>query len=156
MPAPDKVQIAHSTGGTATMTWGFTYTPQQKIKLASIEGKFSNENSFKTLVPAGSEGTLPFDGSAEITVPNVEGEWDVTVRGKAKSGHTGEEITVKCVVDKTQPEISGLQSVSYTHLGVIVSGYSGGDIVAEQLISGLNTVSYTHLNATDTRKSTPN
>ncbi|MFR8072868.1 MAG: DUF6531 domain-containing protein, partial [Anaerovoracaceae bacterium] len=58
---------------------------------------------------AGSEGTLPFDGSAEITVPNVEGEWDVTVRGKAKSGHTGEEITVKCVVDKTQPEISGLQ-----------------------------------------------
>ncbi len=42
-------------------------------------------------------------------MPNVEGEWDVTVRGKAKSGHTGEEITVKCVVDKTQPEISGLQ-----------------------------------------------
>ncbi|MEE0745641.1 MAG: hypothetical protein UIL73_04050, partial [Anaerovoracaceae bacterium] len=27
LPAPDKVQIAHSTGGTATMTWGFTYTP---------------------------------------------------------------------------------------------------------------------------------
>ena len=108
LPVPDKVQIEHSKGGTATMVWGFSYTPQQKIKLGSIEGMFPDDEDFKTLVPAGENGTLPFDGSATINVPNEEGEWEVVIRGKSKNGHPGEEMIVPCVVDKTAPEVKDI------------------------------------------------
>ena len=108
LPAPDKAKIEPSKGGTATLTWGFSYTPQQKIKLGSIEAKFNSSDAFATIVSPGSDGILPFEGSAEITVPNTEGTWDVTIRGKSKSGHAGEEIVIPCVVDKTAPVVNNL------------------------------------------------
>ncbi len=108
LPVPDKVQIAHSQGGTADIVWGFSYTPQQKIKLGSIEGMFPDDDDFRTLVPAGENGTLPFDGSAQINVPDEEGEWEVVIRGRSKNGQPGEEMTALCVVDKTAPQVENI------------------------------------------------
>lgn len=106
LPAPYEAAVAHSTGGTSTLTWGFNYTPQQKIKLASIEGYFGNEEIFSQMVAPGEDGTLPFAGTSAITVPDEEGIWDVTLRGVAKDGHAGMEVVVPCVIDKTAPVVS--------------------------------------------------
>ena len=106
LPAPYEAKISHSTGETATLTWGFNYAPQQKIKLASIEGYIGNTGTFSQMVSPGENGTLPFEGSATITVPAEEGVYNITLRGVAKDGHAGMDVTVPCIVDKTAPAVN--------------------------------------------------
>ena len=59
LPAPDKVQIAHSTGGTATMTWGFTYTPVSYTHLDVYKRQtFALPGKFAILETANDPGSI--------------------------------------------------------------------------------------------------
>lgn len=105
LPAPD-VTLKQSKGGTADFTWSFQHGLQQNIKLGYIQGKFGESGQWQTIVPAGEKGTLPFEGEAQITVPDTEGSQDLYIRGVGKDGVEGTPVKVTCTVDKTPPLVA--------------------------------------------------
>ena len=105
LPAPD-VTLKQSKGGTADFTWSFKHGLQQNIKLGYIQGKFGESGQWQTIVPAGEKGTLPFEGEAQITVPDTEGSQDLYIRGVSKDGVEGTPVKVTCTVDKTPPLVA--------------------------------------------------
>ena len=105
LPAPD-VTLKQSKGGTADFTWSFQHGLQQNIKLGYIQGKFGESGQWQTIVPAGEKGTLPFEGEAQITVPDTEGSQDLYIRGVSKDGVEGTPVKVTCTVDKTPPLVA--------------------------------------------------
>ena len=105
LPAPD-VTLKQSKGGTADFTWSFKHGLQQNIKLGYIQGKFGESGQWQTIVPAGEKGTLPFEGEAQITVPDTEGSQDLYIRGVGKDGVEGTPVKVTCTVDKTPPLVA--------------------------------------------------
>ena len=102
LPAPD-ITLKHSRGGTADLSWSFHHDLQQNIKLGYIQGKFGESGQWQTIVPAGANGTLAFEGETQITVPDTEGSQDLFIRGISKDGTEGTQNKVTCTVDKTAP-----------------------------------------------------
>lgn len=101
-----EITVSPSNGTTATLTWDFKYTPQQKVKLTSLKGKYGDSGSWQTLVPSGENGTIPFSGSANISVPSEEGNWTLHLYATTSDGQTSAESTAVCIVDKTAPQLA--------------------------------------------------
>ena len=123
LPAPD-ITLKHSRGGTADLSWSFHHDLQQNIKLGYIQGKFGESGQWQTIVPAGANGTLAFEGESQITVPDTEGSQDLFIRGISKDGTEGTQTKVTCTVDKTAP---------VADLGGIRQGYLQGVALDENL-----------------------
>ena len=123
LPAPD-ITLKHSRGGTADLSWSFHHDLQQNIKLGYIQGKFGESGQWQTIVPAGANGTLTFEGETQITVPDTEGSQDLFIRGISKDGTEGTQTKVTCTVDKTAP---------VADLGGIRQGYLQGVALDENL-----------------------
>ena len=106
LPPPDEASLSQSKGGTAVLTWRFSYNAQHKIKLGSFIGRFGNSGEWEEIVSPRDDGKLPFAGSAEIEVPDEEGIWDLNLKSVDSKGNEGGEFSVKCVVDKTAPSVN--------------------------------------------------
>ena len=115
LPPPDEASLSQSKGGTAVLTWRFSYNAQHKIKLGSFIGRFGNSGEWEEIVSPRDDGKLPFAGSAEIEVPDEEGIWDLNLKSVDSKGNEGGEFSVKCVVDKTAPSVN-LSSCIQGHL----------------------------------------
>ena len=101
-----EIKITPSNGSTATLTWDFKYTPQQKVKLTSLVGRFGETGEWSVLVPPGENGTIPFSGSAVISTPNEEGTKTLNIYATTTDGQKSAEGSAVCIVDKTAPELT--------------------------------------------------